>query len=78
MLANVQNCRENWPAVHNIHTAYSKGGEKYGSVLFQTVLQPTTHREMTSQFLRLYLVGLPLPKTAEVLLIYANNTEWQH
>ncbi len=69
---------ENVHAVHNMHTVLHTPLESRSMVVCFSELCPPTHRAMISKFLLLYLVRLPLPETAAVLLIYVNNTEWQH
>lgn len=73
-----KNCTENVHAVHNMHTVLHTALEARSMVVCFSKLCSTTHRAITSLFLLLYLVGIPLPETAAMLLIYANNTEWQH
>lgn len=61
-----------------IHTVLHTAKEVRSMVVCYSKLSSPNHRAMTSKFLLLYLEGLPLHETVAVLLIYANNTEWQH
>jgi len=65
-------CIENVPAVH----AYSK--KVRSMVVCDIKIFSPNHRAMTSQILLIYLEGPPIQKTAVALLIFTNNTEWQH